>query len=265
MKRIAVAVCIPTKDEEENVAPVAARILSLNLPMTVRTHRETFRLCRDSLKIVFINDNARDSTFKAEKKIARANPRRVFVAVNRRGSGLGNAYLSGFEFAKKKLLAGLVFEMDSDLSHEPEAIPDFLSAISKCNAVFGSRCVKGGSAPGWGFKRRLISRTANLLAYPATGFKIRDVTTGFRLYDRQALDALDFRTGAGFSGYAFQLKAASTIVKKGLSVKEIPIRFIDRKAGKSKLRKKDVLEFFGLAFREIFAKVSKTTSQKLVV
>jgi dolichol-phosphate mannosyltransferase len=145
--------------------------------------------------------------------------------------GLGRAYVAGFSHALS-LGAEKVIQMDCDFSHNPNDIPRLISADA--DLVIGSRYVKGGSTPGWPFKRRLISRAGGMFIRTVTGMPIADPTGGFKCWKRHVLEALDLPSVQS-AGYSFQLEMNHRAWKAGLKISEIPISFTDRAAGYSKI------------------------------
>jgi dolichol-phosphate mannosyltransferase len=245
-----IVVCIPTRNEEDNVEELLNLILNENIPRAIclektsRAKKRRIKISANALKVLFINDHSTDRTRKRENALAVKHKGRVFVIDNLRPAGIGNAYLSGFEYALESLHAALLFEMDGDLSHSPKYIPAFLKAIVKNDIVIGSRYIRGGASVGWPLRRRIISRAANLLNQLSTCFKIRDATSGYRLYREEAAKAVLKAGKAGMpGGYAFQVSALSAALKNRFLIAEIPIIFEDRKAGVSKLSKEEIKEF----------------------
>jgi len=154
--------------------------------------------------------------------------------------GLGKAYLAGFAWA---LSHGYerILEMDADFSHDPKYLPAMLQASQEADLVLGSRNIPGGGTVNWGVLRKIISRGGSLYARTILGIPVRDVTGGFKCFRRQVLEAIDLPT-VECSGYAFQIELTYRTLRKGFRVKEIPIVFVDRRVGQSKMSKRIVLE-----------------------
>ncbi len=154
--------------------------------------------------------------------------------------GLGRAYLAGFDWALRQGYE-LVLEMDADFSHDPKYLPGMLAASREADLVLGSRNVPGGGTVNWGVLRKIISRGGSFYARTILGIGIRDLTGGFKCFHRRVLEAIDLPT-VECSGYAFQIELTYRTLRRGFRVKEIPIVFVDRRVGQSKMSKRIVLE-----------------------
>ena len=157
-----------------------------------------------------------------------------------RKQGLGPAYIAGFAAA----LAGgaeLIAQMDADFSHDPVDLPRLLEAVERADVVLGSRYVPGGAVEEWGPIRRLISHGGSLYARTILGVGVRDLTGGFKVFRRTALEAIDY-SSVPSRGYAFQVETTYRAIRAGLRVEEIPIRFRERRVGESKMSGRIVLE-----------------------
>jgi dolichol-phosphate mannosyltransferase len=222
-------VVIPTYDERENVSRMAEAV------------------CASDVEVLFVDDNSPDGTGEVLDSLAAHSPR-VHVLHRERKEGLGRAYVAGFAKALE-LGADLVVQMDCDFSHDPEDVPRL---VAECEAgadlVIGSRYVRGGSTPGWPFKRRLISRAGGIFIRTVTGMPLRDPTGGFKCWRKAALEKIDFATVAS-AGYSFQLEMNHRAWKAGLVVREIPIAFTDRVAGYSKITAGIAKESLKIAWR----------------
>jgi len=222
-------VVIPTYDERENVSRMAESV------------------CASDVEVLFVDDNSPDGTGEALDSLAAHSPR-VHVLHRERKEGLGRAYVAGFAKALE-LGADLVVQMDCDFSHDPKDVPRL---VAECEAgadlVIGSRYVRGGSTPGWPFKRRLISRAGGIFIRTVTGMPLRDPTGGFKCWRKTALEKIDFATVAS-AGYSFQLEMNHRAWKAGLVVREIPIAFTDRVAGYSKITAGIAKESLKIAWR----------------
>ena len=165
--------------------------------------------------------------------------------IHRKGKmGLGTAYIAGFKHALENDRADLVFSMDCDLSHDPTYIPDFIDMHLKgYDVIVGSRYIEGGGVENWDLYRRVMSKGANLLASTILGMQIKDMTTGYRCYASKVLKQLeldDIRS----NGYSFLEEVLFLCKKKGFTIGEIPIVFVDRTLGSSKLSKNEMWKFF---------------------
>ena len=217
-------VCLPTYNERENLERML-RALGDVLP--------------EGGRVLVIDDNSPDGTGELADRLARELPF-VDVLHRERKEGLGPAYIAGF---RRALADGaeFVLEMDCDFSHDPRDVPRLLAAAEEADLVLGSRYVPGGSIPTWGAGRRVVSAGGSLYARVLLGVAIRDLTGGFKCYRRRALEAIDL--GAVRSkGYAFQIETTYRVVRAGLRVVEVPITFVDRTAGGSKMSRAIVAE-----------------------
>ncbi|HEX6811499.1 MAG TPA: polyprenol monophosphomannose synthase [Planctomycetota bacterium] len=208
-------VVVPTYNEKDNLAPIVRAI---------RAYLDT--------DVLVVDDGSPDGTGAIADGLAAADPR--LHVLHRQGKqGLGTAYLAGFRFAFERGYER-VCEMDADFSHAPWDLPRLVNASADADLVIGSRYVRGGCTIGWDFKRRLLSRGANVYTRIVLGTGIRDNTAGFRCFRTTALQQIDLAAVAA-QGYAFQIEMAFRIVRAGLRVREIPIHFVDRAVGKSKM------------------------------
>ena len=219
-----ICVCLPTYNERENLEPMVARLGEI--------------LGGEGIVLV-IDDNSPDGTGKLADRLA-AEHSWVHVLHRQRKEGLGPAYLDGFRRALE-LGADLVFELDCDFSHDPADVPRLASAAADADLVLGSRYVPGGGTKNWGLVRRLISRGGSLYAQLLLGVPIRDLTGGFKCYRRTVLETIDL-DAIQSKGYAFQIETTYRTLKAGFRVVEVPIVFVDREVGGSKMSKSIVLE-----------------------
>lgn len=214
-------VCLPTYNERENV------------------ERMVRALGEHGVRVLVIDDGSPDGTGEIADGLA---GELAYVDVLHRGrkEGLGPAYIAGF----RRALAGdaeLVLEMDCDFSHDPADVPRLLAAAEGADLVLGSRYVDGGSIANWGPLRRLVSAGGSLYARVLLGVPVRDLTGGFKCYRREVLERLDLDAITS-KGYAFQIETTYRALKAGFRVKEIPIAFVDREHGGSKMSRTIVLE-----------------------
>lgn len=214
-------VCLPTYNERENV------------------ERMVRALGEHGVGVLVIDDNSPDGTGEIADRLADELDY-VDVLHRARKEGLGPAYLAGFARALADG-AELVLEMDCDFSHDPADVPRLVAAAEEADVVLGSRYVEGGSIANWGPLRRLISEGGSLYARLLLGVPVRDLTGGFKCYRREVLERIDL--GAITSkGYAFQIETTYRALRAGFRVKEIPITFVDREHGGSKMSRTIVLE-----------------------
>jgi dolichol-phosphate mannosyltransferase len=225
-----VLVVIPTYDERENIGPVVAR-LHAAVP---------------TADVLVVDDNSPDGTGKLADEMAAADPR-ISVLHRTTKDGLGAAYLAGFAHA----LDGphqVVVEMDADGSHAPEDLPSLLDALRDADLVLGSRYVPGGAVRNWPAHREWLSRGGNLYSRLALGVPIQDITGGYRAFRRQVLEELDLGEVAS-QGYCFQVDVAYRAVLAGFRVREVPITFVERERGASKMSRSIVTEALWLVTR----------------
>ncbi len=229
-----VIVVIPTYNEKENAARMADAVLAQQLSNGA------------ALELLFVDDNSPDGTGALIEDLMKKEPR-IHCLHRIAKEGLGRAYVAGFKKALE-LGADVVIQMDCDFSHDPNDIPRLVAASEKFDLVIGSRYVKGGSTPGWPFKRRLISRAGGCFIRMVTGMPIKDPTGGFRCWRRATLEGLDLDTVES-AGYSFQLEMNHRTWKCDFSITEIPITFTDRVAGVSKITPGIALESIKIALR----------------
>ena len=215
-------VVVPTSGEAENLPGLARRLLALD----------------EGIHLVVVDDASPDETGAIADALARENPGRVAVLHRPGKLGLGTAYLAGIEAALGSG-ASRVATMDAGLSHEPERLPALLEASGRADVVIGSRYVPGGGAVDSPLSRRLLSRAANLAAQATLGLETRDATAGFRVYRRHAAGTL-LAAGVVSSGYSFLLETTFLLEEKGSVVEEVPIRFRDRREGRSKISRGEI-------------------------
>jgi dolichol-phosphate mannosyltransferase len=200
-----------------------------------------------SLEILVVDDASPDGTGAIVDTLAAADPR-VHV-IHRQGKlGLGTAYIAGFRWALERKY-DLVFEMDADFSHNPERLPEFLAAIKDTDLVLGSRYQNGHvNVVNWPMSRLFLSYAANLYARAITGLPIFDTTGGFKCFRRKVLEAIDLNSVKS-NGYAFQIEMSYRAWKHGFRLVEIPIIFVDRTEGESKMSKRIVREAVWMVWR----------------
>ncbi len=211
-----------------------------NLERIVRaTITELDRVVAGEYRILIVDDNSPDGTGTIADSLVAEIPA-LDVLHRPAKAGLGQAYLAGFARA----LAGgaeLVIEMDADFSHDPRYLPALISATGEADVVLGSRYVAGGGVRDWGLVRKLISRGGGLYARLILGVKVHDLTGGFKCIKREVLEAIDLSTVRA-EGYVFQIEVTYRALLAGFTVREVPIVFADRTAGKSKMSSRIALE-----------------------
>ena len=215
-------VCLPTYNERENL------------------ERMVRALVERGVRVLVVDDNSPDGTGEIADRLA-AELERVDVLHRERKEGLGPAYLAGFRRALADG-ADVVLEMDCDFSHDPGDVPRLIEAIERgADLALGSRYVPGGKIPNWGLLRRFISRGGCIYAQVWLQTRIRDLTGGFKAYRRAVLESIDL-DAIESKGYAFQIEGTYRTLRRGFRVVEVPITFVDREEGGSKMSKAIVLE-----------------------
>ncbi|MFA4937538.1 MAG: polyprenol monophosphomannose synthase [Patescibacteria group bacterium] len=231
MENVNLVIIVPTYNEALNLSTLLLGIAEITIPLT----------------LLVIDDNSPDGTGTLATKLQKQYPF-VNILNRKEKQGLGSAYQAGFAWALENG-AEIIGEMDADLSHQPEDLPKLLQAVtSGADVVIGSRRIPGGKIIGWSWWRHVTSWSAMTLARVILNLKTKDVTSGFRLYTKQALVKIPWQSVKS-SGYAWQEELIYLCEKNNLKIVEIPITFIDRKSGKSKLNIKDVLEYFKTLWR----------------
>ena len=216
-------IIIPTYNELENLPRLLPEVLSKE----------------EGIHILIVDDNSPDGT-AAFVEDQMTNNNRIHLIKRQSKQGLGTAYIAGFKYALQNNFQ-IVFEMDADFSHDPKEIPRFLDEIKNSDVVLGSRYINGVNVINWPMRRLLLSSFANLYTRFITGMPIHDATGGFKCFRREVLEAIDLDKVKS-NGYAFQIEMSFKAWKKGFKLKEIPIIFVDRVKGKSKMSKKIVRE-----------------------
>lgn len=218
-----IVVVIPTYNERENIIRLIPEVLS-----------------RDGrIHVLIVDDNSPDGTGAAVAELAAADER-VHLLRRDAKKGLGSAYREGFS-AALALGARIILEMDADFSHDPASIPELVAALEKYDLVVGSRYLNGVSVVNWPIRRLVLSYCATLYTRLITGLRLSDCTSGFKGFRREVLESLDLNTIRS-DGYSFQIEMNFRCMEKGCRLGEVPIIFIDRHAGTSKMSKKIVRE-----------------------
>ena len=219
-------VCVPTYNERDNVEPLV-RALGGVLDPT-----------RD--RVLVIDDNSPDGTGAIADRLAEELPW-LSVLHRERKEGIGTAYLAGFAVALASQ-AELVLEVDCDFSHDPQDVPRLIAACSDgADVALGSRWIEGGGTVNWGLGRRIVSRGGSLYARVILGVGVRDLTGGFKCFRRQVLETIDL-DAITTRGYGFQIEGTYRSLRAGFRVVELPITFVDRRVGESKMTSGIVFE-----------------------
>jgi len=224
-------VIVPTYNERENIARLIESVLGQDT----------------RLEILVVDDGSPDGTADIVRAIKAQNPR-VDILCRPKKMGLGTAYVAGFRWALERGY-DFVFEMDADFSHDPNHLPEFLRAIQAADLVLGSRYREGKvTVVNWPIARLILSYFANVYARRVTGLEVWDATGGFKCFRRAVLEAIDLNKVRS-NGYAFQIEMSYRASKRGFRIIEIPIVFVDRTEGQSKMSKSIVREAIWMVWR----------------
>ncbi|MEV0284634.1 polyprenol monophosphomannose synthase [Kribbella sp. NPDC050820] len=218
-----ILVIIPTYNEAENIEPIVSRL-------------------RDAVPeadVLVADDNSPDGTGELADKLA-ANDDHVHVLHRKGKEGLGAAYIAGFRWGIERSY-GVLVEHDADGSHQPEQLPRLLTALRDADLVLGSRYVKGGEVQNWPKSREILSRGGNIYTRLALGVPLQDATGGYRAFRRATLEGIGLDEVAS-AGYCFQVDLAWRAIKSGFRVVEVPITFVERERGQSKMSRAIVVE-----------------------
>jgi dolichol-phosphate mannosyltransferase len=224
-------VCIPTYNERDNLEPITRAVLAADR----------------RVDILVVDDNSPDGTGKLADELAAQEPR-IRVLHRPQKQGLGRAYLHAFQWALAEGYS-YVLEMDADFSHDPRYLPALLdTAESGVDLVLGSRYVEGGGTVNWGLGRQFLSRGGSLYARTILGVKVRDLTGGFKCFHRRVLESLDLQA-VHSTGYAFQIELTYRALRRGFTVRELPIVFEDRRVGQSKMSRRIFMEALTMVWK----------------
>ncbi|MGH3278658.1 MAG: polyprenol monophosphomannose synthase [Trebonia sp.] len=220
-----VVIVMPTYNERQNLEIIVGRI----------------REAVPGTDLLVVDDNSPDGTGDLADKLAEKDTR-VHVMHRAEKAGLGRAYVAGFTWALERGY-GLIVEMDADGSHRPEDLPKLLAASSSADAVIGSRYVPGGTVVNWPKSRELLSKGANIYNRILLGVRVKDATGGFRVYREQTLRRIDLH-GIQSAGYCFQIDMTLRVLQAGMPITEVPITFVERERGASKMSRTVIIEAF---------------------
>ena len=216
-------IILPTYNERDNLPPMLDALLQLNI----------------ALSVIVVDDNSPDGTGMIAQELARIHPE-IHVIVRTNEKGLGTAYIKGFRAALENHFEYIV-TMDCDFSHSPHDIPRLLGALNDADLVIGSRYVSGGKTINWPWHRRLLSASANSFTRYLMGLSTRDCTSGFRVFRSDLLSRL-LNSPAYSTGYSLHVEFLWKAVRKlGARVREVPIEFVERQKGESKISIKEVI------------------------
>ena len=216
-------IIIPTYNERDNIQKLIPLLMELDI----------------SLSVLVVDDNSPDGTGKLVNDMSEENDR--IQILHRPGKlGLGSAYIAGFKHAIQQDV-DCIFEMDADFSHDPDMISEFLEKLETCDVVIGSRYISGINVVNWPMSRLLLSYFANFYTRIITGMSIQDATSGFKCFKREVLELIDLDRVRS-DGYAFQIEMNFRCWRKGFRICEIPIIFVDRHSGTSKMSRRIICE-----------------------
>jgi dolichol-phosphate mannosyltransferase len=217
-------VVVPTFNEAETLARLVAAIHAASPEM----------------RVLVVDDASPDGTGVIARELAARDPR-VAVLERPGKAGIGSAYVAGLSWGLARDFERF-FEMDADFSHDPKYLSEFVAALDGgADVVVGSRNMPGGTVHGWGILRHLLSKGGSLYSRIILGSSVRDMTTGFKAYTRRALEHIAIETVRS-NGYTFQIETTYRALRRGLRVVELPIVFVDRRAGRSKMTRREVLD-----------------------
>lgn len=235
-----ILVIVPTYNEVGNITKIIPQILEKD----------------PDIDVLVVDDSSPDGTSQKVRSMGEAEPR-IRLITRPAKMGLGTAYVEGFRYALGRAYS-LIFEMDADFSHDPKEIPKFLESAKTHDLVLGSRYIKGVNVVNWPLSRLLLSWFANLYTRLITGLPVRDATGGYKCFHRRVLEAIELDRVRS-DGYAFQIEMTFKASKKGFRVEEIPIVFVDRSVGASKMSSSIVREaalmVWKLRFLSLFGKL----------
>ncbi|HZR16088.1 MAG TPA: polyprenol monophosphomannose synthase [Verrucomicrobiae bacterium] len=223
-------VVVPTYNERENLPPLTQRLLGLPV----------------SVDVLVVDDNSPDGTGKLAEDLAARHPV-IHVLHRSEKDGLGRAYLAGFKWALEQGYE-FVFELDGDMSHNPDDIPMFLEAARSADLVLGSRYLNGIRIINWPLSRLMLSKSAANFVQIVTGMPFTDPTGGYKCFRRRALEAIDL-SSIHSNGYSFQIEMTHKLWRKGMKIVEVPIIFTDRFQGRSKMSRSIMVEAFFMVWR----------------
>lgn len=231
-----IMVVVPTYNERENLTRLAPKVLS-QVPDT---------------RLLVVDDGSPDGTGDLADEMAK-NDSRITVLHRPGKMGLGSAYVKGFQKALETDV-DLIIQMDADFSHDPEVIPQLVEKASEYDVVLGSRYITGANVANWPLRRLLLSYFANVYTHIVTGLPIHDSTGGFKCFRRRVLESIDLPSIRS-DGYSFQIEVNFRCWRKGFSIFETPIVFVDRHAGTSKMSRRIVWEATWLVWRLMFERM----------
>jgi dolichol-phosphate mannosyltransferase len=216
-------VIVPTYNECENIPPLVEQLLQ-----------------HDGVRVLVVDDRSPDGTGEVADAVARRHPGRVEVLHRTANRGFGRSYVDGIKHAIAQR-ADPICQMDADFSHDPARLPALVAAAERADVVIGSRYVPGGSVVNWQKRRRLLSRFANAYVRAITHVPAHDCTSGFRCWRRAALESLPLDEFVS-DGYSFLVEMLFTAARQGRRIVEVPITYVERREGQSKMSRAVILE-----------------------
>ncbi|MDR5711280.1 polyprenol monophosphomannose synthase [Nesterenkonia flava] len=228
------------------------------LPTTV----DRLRAAVPESEVLIVDDNSPDGTGDLADEMSAADEM-IHVLHRTQKNGLGGAYIAGFQWGLARDYDAFV-ELDADGSHQPEQLPDLLSRLDESDLVIGSRWVPGGSVVNWPLHREVISRTGSFYSRTMLGLKVRDITAGFRVFRRSTLEDIDLSSIESV-GYGFQVDMTFRVARQGKVITEVPITFVERTLGESKMNGGIVLEAVANVTKWGLAARAETLTQKIRV
>lgn len=225
-------VIVPTYNEADNLDELINQLLALSV----------------ELFVVVVDDNSPDGTGRMADTWSENHPDRVSAIHREEKLGLGTAYIAGFKYALEQPQASAIMTMDADFSHNPRYIPEMIAAARNNHLIIGSRYVPGGGSRNCSWKRIILSKGANLFARTLLGLRANDVTSGFRLYQREVLASVALDQIFS-NGYSFLVEMLFLCQRRGWQIGEVPIIFEDRRMGKTKISRQEIFKAQYTVFR----------------
>tara|TARA_Y100000310_G_scaffold158738_1_gene158171 strand:+ start:835 stop:1545 length:711 start_codon:yes stop_codon:yes gene_type:complete len=234
-----VVINLPTYNEKENLKELLPQLFQLGEEI------------KEELFIVVTDDSSPDGTSDYVREVMKTNSS-LHLVQRPAKSGLGSAYIDGFRYGVRNLKADFVISMDADQSHPPPLVKGFLDYAPEYDIVIGSRYIPGGDFKNWPWIRKIISRGANMYGQVWLGLKVRDISSGYRCYSAKLWEKIGF-DNVKTNGYCTLEEILYLAKKQDAKIKEVPLVFVDRRIGETKLKFKDMVEFFTTIFKLRFS------------